>query len=123
MIGVAAYLMWPAKPVTGEVWALDEIGDPAFKEYMLTTLWPRCPFYKPSGALYRQCLQEAADEAKEAYKGQDGSDIEASCQALGSRFEGLLAGEMTLSCEAYRYSKNPYKSGVAILKTAYSAGV
>ncbi len=94
-----------APKITGETWALDEIGDPAFKEYMLTVLWPRCPFYKDSGAVYRDCLWKARDEAKGAYRGQDGVEIENYCQALGGHFEGLLAGEIAISCEAFRFSR------------------
>jgi len=104
-LGIFAYLLRPASVPAGEVWALDEIGDPAFKEYMLTVLWLECPFYKDGGAVYRDCLWKARDEAKAAYSGQDGAEIESYCQDLGGRFEGLLAGEMAISCEAYQYSK------------------
>jgi len=106
-LGIFAYLLRPASLPAGEEWALDEIGDPAFKEYMLTVLWPRCPFYKDGGAVYRDCLWKARDEAKTAYRGQDGVEIENYCQALGGHFEGLLAGEIALSCEAYKYSQKP----------------
>jgi hypothetical protein len=103
-LSIFVYLLRPTSVPAGEVWALDEIDDPAFKGYMLTVLWPRCPYYQDGGAVYRDCLWKARDEAKAAYRGQDGAEIESYCQDLGGRFEGLLAGEMALSCEAFRFS-------------------
>ena len=103
--GIFAYLLRPVSIPAGEVWALDEIGDSAFKEYMLSVLWQRCPFYKDGGAAYRDCLWKARDKAKAAYRGQDSAEIESYCQDLGGRFEGLLAGEIAISCEAFRFSR------------------
>ena len=86
--------------------AVEEIGDPAFTKYMHEVLEKHCPFYEPDGSGYRDCLLNLVDTETAAYTKQRPTlqEIDTYCQAIGSRWEGLLAGEMVLSCKAYRLS-------------------
>lgn len=119
LVCVASLLAWryPGRPTVyeGDVYhemavaayedAVDVIGDTGLSSYMRSVIEKRCPVYQPNGAVWRDCLWQLRDESKAAYRGADAANIEARCQANGDKFDGLAAGEVVLSCEAYNFSK------------------
>lgn len=86
--------------------AVDTVGDAGLSHYMRDVIEKRCPVYQPSGAVWRDCLWQLHDENKAAHTGTDAGDIEDRCQAISKQFDGLIAGEVALSCEAYGFSKS-----------------
>lgn len=88
--------------------AIASIGDPAFSAYVYDVLDKRCPFYESGGAVYRDCLWGVVNESEAAYKKSSPTtkEIDDSCQALASNLDGLLSGEIILSCRTYKLSIN-----------------
>ena len=87
--------------------AIDGVHDPAFSAYSHSVLDTRCPFYKPDGASYRECLWGLVEEKEAVYKKTSPSskEIDDSCQAIASDLGGLQAGEIVLLCRAFKLSQ------------------
>lgn len=85
---------------------IEAMNDPAFTSYVTNTLAVRCPFYVPDGAGYRDCLWEVVNENEAAYTKATPSsqEIDNECQEKASNLDGLVAGEVVLSCRAYKLS-------------------
>lgn len=87
--------------------AIASIGDPAFSSYVFDVLDKQCPFYVPDGASYRNCLWEVVDESESTYTRSSSTpqEIDEQCQSLAAHLDGLVAGEIVLSCRAFKLSK------------------
>ncbi len=86
--------------------AIEAIDSPAFAVYVRDYLSKRCLFYVPDGAGYRNCLWEVVDATQAAYSKTDPTveQIIDECQLIASQLDGVVAGEVVLSCEAYKFS-------------------
>ena len=99
--------MYLKSATDGRTEAIESIGDPAFSAYVFGVLDKRCPFYEPDGAGYRECLWSVVSEKEAAYKkgSPTSKEIDDECQVLASNLGGLVAGEVVLSCRAYKLSQ------------------
>jgi hypothetical protein len=88
--------------------AVEGIGDPAFTAYVFSVLDKRCSFYVPDGSRYRDFLWNVVSEKEAAYTKSSPTirEIDNSCQSIASNLGGLVAGEIVLSCRAFKLSLN-----------------
>lgn len=88
--------------------AIGAMHDPAFTAYVTNTLAVRCPFYIPDGAGYRDCLWDVVNENEAAYTKTTPSsqEIDDECQTVAAHLDGLVAGEVVLSCRAFKLSNS-----------------
>lgn len=91
--------------------ATESLGDPAFTAYVFNTLDKQCPFYTPSGAGYRDCLWEVVNAAEASYTktSPTPTEIEEQCQTAAAHLDGLVSGEVILSCRAFMLSQNSHE--------------
>src|SRR3989344_1005365 len=86
---------------------IESLGDPAFSAYVFNELDTRCPFYEPDGAGYRDCLWDVVNEKEAAYAktSPTSAEIDEQCQSATVHLGGLVAGEVVLSCSAFKLSQ------------------
>lgn len=84
---------------------IDEFGDPEFSRYARKVINVQCPFYQPSGAVYRDCLLNLLEKESHGGDTKYVAEVRAECEAEVEKvFEepSLVAGEMTLSCIVFK---------------------
>lgn len=81
--------------------------DQSFTNFVLFDLQAKCPFYKPDGTSYRDCLNRLIDKEISGFKGGSKTieTIKNDCGKESAQYIGDLTNtalSLSLSCEAYR---------------------
>ncbi|MDB5260332.1 MAG: hypothetical protein JWN37_563 [Candidatus Nomurabacteria bacterium] len=84
----------------------DSINDPEFVKFSNTAIESKCPFYKPDGITYRQCLSDW-EEALSLKSPKDiQTKVHLSCEDFTKEYadaESLQGNELFLRCAIYRF--------------------
>lgn len=81
------------------------ILDAGFTRFVSTTLEARCPYYKPDGASYRECLSAWEQELGDKLRIEELDEVHAYCSTFTSAHadETSLEGmELFLKCSIYK---------------------
>lgn len=73
-------------------------------DFSSTTIEKRCPFYKPNGSEYRECLSSWVDELEEGYLVEQLDEIQNYCLSFvkaNTEENSLEGAELYLRCEIY----------------------
>ncbi len=80
------------------------LTESTLSKFSSTTIEKRCPFYKPNGNEYRNCLLAWADELEENLLVEQLDEVQNYCSAFVKRVadENSIEGaELYLRCEIY----------------------
>jgi hypothetical protein len=82
------------------------IDDADFVSYANTAIESRCPYYKPDGITYRQCLSDWEEELSGRISPNKQRSIHAYCGDFTAKYtdpESLQGLELFLKCAIYKF--------------------
>jgi hypothetical protein len=82
------------------------IDDAGFVSYASTVIENRCPYYKPDGITYRQCLSDWEEELSAHHPLRKQTSTHAFCGDFTAKYtdpESLQGQELFLKCSIYKF--------------------
>jgi hypothetical protein len=92
----------PTKTLTPDLAGITEKDFVAFAQ---NTIEKRCPFYKPDGVTYRQCLSDWEQDLESKSLSEQADEVHAYCSTFTKKYvdeESLEGQELFLKCAIFK---------------------